>query len=1775
MLNISGYDINEQIYQGTRTVVYRGKRGTDTPVVIKAPLNAFPTPAELAGIRAEFDIGRSIEHQGVVRPLALERADHRLALVLEDFGGQPLARTINARPMELAQFFQLATPLVEALAELHRGGITHKDINPTNIIHNPQTNVVKISDLSIASVLRREGLRRGPQLPLLGTLRYMSPEQTGRVNRTIDYRTDYYSLGATFYEMLTGQPPFPTEDPVELLHCHLAHTPAAPSALDSRVPAALSRVVLKLLAKAPDDRYQSGNGLLADLRRCAELHRSGATEGFVPGTDDRSARFQIPERLYGRQREQDRLRAALDRAVDGSRQLLLLEGESGIGKSALVHDLLGPVTRRRGWFVKGRHDRVHGALPHTALIQAAAELVQLLLTESDQKLSDWRRRLGRALGDELQVLTAVLPGLEQITGSAPAAPKLPPDEAESRFHRLFRELLRELTASRTLVIYLKDLQWADSSSLSLMESLLADDKVHHLLLLGGLRDTDPGPLTMALGRMEQGPAEVQRIRLAPLDTGSIAQLIADTTHSTQNEAHELAELVRNKTLGNPFFVGQLLNTLHTRKLLSFDVGSGRWRWDLVQIKQQRLADDVVELLIQKMVALPGDTMRVLELAACIGNRFDLGTLSIISEMPLPDVARALLPAVEAGIITTVCGGFNHLVRWDSCDTDQPSMEQLPEMMQQVRCDFHHEQLHRAAHSHLARGQHDEIHLRLGRRLIQRLDGEALQQRLLEVVNHFNEGRQLLTVRLECLEVARLNLQAAERARQSGVRDSAEHYFDAGIRLLPEDHWESSHELSFALHLGLYSCRVIRPDRIAETVALGEELVAHASTTTERLEAVSLHVMQLTIRARDPERALLLGTEALRLVQIEIDTPDPAQLIARKHAELWDCVGHGSLDKLLELPSVTDPEILATMKLLNNLFFSPMYIKYRDRAPLVALASVQLSLQHGNGPGSGAAYATWAIVMAHTFGDYREGYRLGRLAVAVADRQGSDRALVRAIASATTWLGETPAQSVQRIREGHSLALETGETFAAAIFAGITAGVGLMAGLPLESLYQECKQLSVMIEQEMGTQIGPREIHLTLRYIEALRGQRGHDELFDSPAEAAEAQKIMAQRNLEALQGYHLQLSQLGSFFGDHQAALEHANELRRMADQRVGHPTAYLVHFNQALALAGAHDSADPQQQAKMRAQIHENIDQLSRWVEAGMGGQLGHLLTLVVAELARLEGKVEQATQAYRQAIVRASELDLPQFQALSNELAGRFYAAQGLTKVALVFLKDAHYCYEKWGATAKAEQLADAFPELQLQVTPQPASYTSTGTTTTSGEYAFDISTVIKASMAISGEVKLEALLQRLLGTIMENAGAHRGFLTLVSDGEARVEAACLEPGKLQQIEPSPLAGNDQLPAGVVQYVMRTRQHVVLADAAARGLFRSDPHISSHGVRSVLCTPLIKGGQLLGAIYLDNNLAAGAFTDQRLELVNLLCGQAAIAIDNARLYGQLEQSNQQLEQKVAERTRDLAHKNQQLEQSLQVQQEMQNQLLIAEKMASLGNLVAGVAHEINTPVGALVSSTDTSRRAIEKLQKQLHRATSLEEVQQGRKVERLFTLLWSNFEVMGTASKRVTRIINTLRNFARLDEAERKQVDLHEGLDSTLTLVGHRLKDRVTVVKQYGELRPTLCYPNQLNQVFMNLLVNAVDALEESGQGGTITIRTWIEDDQARIRIRDDGPGIPAQKLPRIFDPGFTTKGVGVGTGLGLSICFNIIQKHSGTLTVDSAPGQGSAFTITLPLE
>ncbi|MCA9663930.1 MAG: AAA family ATPase [Myxococcales bacterium] len=1823
MLSIPGYELTERLHESQRTLVYRGRRIADNEaVVVKTSRSPQPTAVEAARLGAEFDIGRELDAPGLVQMLALERDGQRPAVVMRDSGGVALARVLEAGRLQLDEALELAISLARSLVTLHRRGVIHRDINPANIIYDRAERSAQIVDLGIASLLDREAAPAVSPEHLEGTLLYLSPEQSGRTGRAVDHRTDLYALGATFYEILCGHPPFLSDDPLELVHAHLARTPLSPSRVDPSIPEPVSNIVLKLLAKSPDDRYQSAEGLVADLERCIAALAEGDVESFPLGQSDRSARLRLPERLYGRQRELDRLLSAYERAADGTRQLVALGGVPGVGKSELVRELARPIRERGGRLVSGKFENLHGEIPYAALVGAIADLTLQMLGDDEQQLVQLKRGLRESLDLEdaallhnlvsaelahLIDLEATTHGISEdaaerheLAGASATADvsTLPRAEAERRLGRAVRRFIAVVTSRlQPLVIFIDDVHLADNASLRLIDNLLGDDNVHQLLVIAAYRSDIVGethPWTIALRALRDGTAGVETMQLDVLGSGHIAQLVSDALGTTPEEAAPLAELLAEKTHGNPLFVGRFLQSLTVDGTLYFDADGRRWRWDLDAIARREIAENVVDLLLEQMAQLPAQTSAVLEVAAIVGTRFDVALVAELAGETVASVVASLEPALRDGIVEACCGGLGFLTKVKSTP-DAASC-----FMSDVTVKFVHERFQQAAYQRMDIARRQRLHLAAARLLDARRKHNDSTSALFDVVGHYDAARDLVSDTEERVRVAALYLASGRKALATVAYSTARRHFALGIEMLPEDRWQVCYGLAAELyheHLhGLATWISVDDQR---GLQLAEEMLANARLPRHKLLARSHRIVQLA-RSGDPERAADLAIETLRESGYEVVFDDPQQALRERWEAIRPTLAGRSAEELAALPLVVDHDRLAYAELSRNVIL-PLFMRRPASVPFAQLMMLEMALEEGLTPHSSLGVGGVGRIVAHQLGDYDTGYMLTHAGSLIAQRMGQHAPAIDALGvTFVRWLKKPLWELSEPLQRAFRAGMESGEPVYAGIAAAGLSTMLLEAGFPLDQLYVDMQPLATFIEEVMGN-IGVREVHLSMRFIETLRGGRELETaLFDNPEEAEAALEVMRVRNRDAAHWYHLLDARLFFLLGGERAADRALERIGALDDEPETLPGRFTWHdavFHRGVIVASAalaaHRDGDDARRAELLAALEEIIDRLQAWVDAGAGANLRHKLTIVEALRMQLTAP-DQAPAAFEHAIDATADTRFTADLALVNELAGRFYLSRGLEKVARVYLLDARYAYEKWGASAKVAQLDAELPELApVNTSGRPASSTGTHTHTLAGGVAhlLDLASVFKASQAIAGEMNLESLLSKLLAIIAENVGAQRGALSLMRDGALHIEALfSADGGGARRAGGQRVGDDDSVASGIVHFVARTRRTLRLEDAARKGEFRSDAHVARHGVHAVLAAPLMSQGKVAGVVYLEHDMP-GAFGEGQHEVVDLLCAQAAISIENARLYGELEESNRQLadysktlEQKVEARTRDLADKNAELGESLERERAMQNRLVMQEKMASLGNLVAGVAHEVNTPIGAVISAASTTRAALDRLDTMITEAESIEALRGARRLKRVLDALIDSNKVTQSASQRVDDIVRRLRNFARLDEAELKRADLREGIESTLELARHRIGRDVEVELDLEPLPQILCYPNQINQVFMNLMVNAVDAIEQrvaderergvEGARGKLTLRARPDENSVIVEVSDNGRGMDEATKTRIFDPGFTTKGVGVGTGLGLSIVFNIIEQHAGQIDVISKPGEGSTFKITLPL-
>ena len=1040
MITIPGYEITEQIYEGVRAVVYRGSRERDNlPVVFKIHKTDFPSGKEIARFRREVDIGMMLDSPCIVKYYGTERYKSACALITEDFGAVALVEMIPETGMALGTFLRIATQLATALCEAHRKQIIHKDIKPRNIAINPETGVTKLLDFGISSQLSRENQTVESPTMLEGTLAYISPEQTGRMNRAIDYRTDFYSLGVTFYEMLTGSLPFDAHEPMELVHCHIARVPVPPHERKKGIPKVISDIVMKLLAKTAEERYQSANGLAIDLRKCLTAwESSGTIEDIIIGEEDVSARFEIPQKLYGREAEIDTLMAAFARVSRGGKEMMLVSGYSGIGKSALVNEIHKPMVEKRGYFISGKFDQLQRNIPYSALMTAFRGLIRQLLTESDARIDQWKEKLLAALGLSGQIIINVFPELELIIGTQPAVPELPPVESQNRFNLVFQRFVRAFTQDEhPLVIFLDDLQWMDSASLKTIELLMTDSETQYLFLIGAYRDNevaDAHPLMLSLEQLQKTEEVINQIHLQPLEMASLNQLVADTLDCYTEEAKPLAELVMDKTKGNPFFINQLLTSVYEAGMLTFDYDEGEWQWEIARIEQLGITDNVVDMMAGKIQRLPDSTQQVLRLAACIGSQFDLHTTAIIHEKSQTETEEDLWEAMQEGLIMPLGDSYKFLTSdcriadFEEKEADNPDKTDLA-----VSYRFLHDRVQQAAYSLISDDQRIVVYLRIGRLMLLNIPDEEREEQIFDIVNQLNFGGELVTDETERYEFARLNLVAGCQAKASAAYQAAKDYFHSGIGFLARDSWKTQYDLTLELYIEATETAYLSGD-FAGMAILAEVALKQAETLMDKVKIYETRI-ESYIAQRKLAEAVDTGKQVLRLLGIHFPRKPGKLHVLFGLLRTKLTIGRKHIENLKDLPEMTDPYKLAAMRILSRTG-SAAYFTDQELSVLIVFKLTNLSIKYGNAPTSAFAYAAYGLVLCGAVGDIDSGYRFGNLALSLPEKSSAREFKVRASQVVSDFIGhwkEHVRVSLPSLLEGYQIGLETGDLEYAAYF----------------------------------------------------------------------------------------------------------------------------------------------------------------------------------------------------------------------------------------------------------------------------------------------------------------------------------------------------------------------------------------------------------------------------------------------------------------------------------------------------------------------------------------------------------------------------------------------------------------------------------------------------------------------------------------------------------------------------------------------------------------------
>jgi predicted ATPase/signal transduction histidine kinase/CheY-like chemotaxis protein len=1468
-----GYVLESYLRGGGEFTVRRGRRSSDScPVLMVAPAAVQPSPQSLLRLEHEFSLKADLDPAWAIRPLALTRHEGRTMLVLEDPGGVPLERILDhghGQPIELTRFLRIGIGLATALGEVHRHGLIHKDLHPANILVDDADNV-RLTGFGIASRLPRE--RPAPLTPevIAGTLPYMAPEQTGRMNRSIDARSDLYSLGVTLYQMLTGTLPFSASDPMEWIHCHIARQPVPPSKQVIALPAQLSAIVMKLLAKTAEERYQTAAGVQADLRRCLAAWQSFAQiDPFPLGTQDVSNRLMIPERLYGREGAIDALLAAFDRVVaHGTAELVLVSGYSGVGKSSVVNELHKVLVPPRGLFASGKFDQNKRDIPYATLAQAFQSMVRQILAKSEAEMDHWRSALTEAVAPNGNLIISLIPEVEFIIGKQPPVPDLPPRDAQNRFQMVFRRFLSAFAREEhPLALFLDDLQWLDTATLDLLEHLLMHAEVRHLLLIGAYRDNEVSlshPLMHTLEAIRIADASVHEIVLAPLGLGDVGRFIADTLHCEPERAQALAELVHGKTGGNPFFAIQFLTALADEGLLAFDSGAAVWAWDMNRIDAKDYTDNVVDLVVRKLKRLSLTTQDALKHLACLGNMTEIGTLALVQRDTEEAMHEGLWEAVHAGLIVHHGGAYKFL----------------------------HDRIQQAAYTLIPVELRAEVHLSIGRVLLMSMTADQLAEHLFDVANQLNRGAGRLIDRDEKAQVATIDLRAGRKAKASAAYASARTYFASGMALLDESDWGNCYELTFGLCLERAECEFLSGNFEKAEQLIGR-LLARAASKVDQAAVYQLKVLLHTVKSENPQ-AVASALTCLRLFGIDLPVHPTQEQVRAEYETVWRNLEGRPIGSLIDLPLMTDPQLQVAMRLLSALFDAVYFTDFHLLC-LHLCRMVNISLQHGTTGASAHACGWLGAILGPVFHRYREGYAFGGLACDLIEKYNfvAYRAKTYLAMEVIVLWTQPIATALRSIQAAFRAGTETGDLAVACYTRNHTVIDLLLRGDPLQEVWRESEH-GLEFVRKAGFRDVADLIVSQQRLIAAMQGRTAtvstfSDAQFDE--EAFEAQ-LTDNRMSSLVCGYWIIKLQARFLAGDYVTALAASHRTKPLLWAFVGHVPWWLSYFYYtALTVAALYESASTIQQAEWRDLLKAHREQLREWAE-NYPPTFADKHALVSAEIARLEERDRDAMCLYEDAIRSARDNGFAQNEGLAHEVAARFYAARGVEIISHAYLRSARQCYLRWGALGKVRQLERLNPWLaEESATPVPSAAINATI-----EH-LDLDTVIKASQAVSGEIELGKLTETLLRIAVEHAGAERGALALFRGDELQIEAeATTGRGVVEVALRHAAVAPTELPESVLHTAIRTRKSVILDDAVASAPFSADVYVQQRRPRSVLCLPLVKQAKLVGALYLENNLTPRAFTPDRIAVLELLASQAGISLENAVLYSDLQHARDNL---------------------------------------------------------------------------------------------------------------------------------------------------------------------------------------------------------------------------------------------------------------------------------------
>lgn len=1510
-IQLSDYTIGAVLWRTSGRVAYRAYRLSDGLEYSLETIEAqYPERNLVAGLRCEALITQQLKEIAGVRKIhdVLPHGSGNLVLVTDLYDctlAQLLAQS-GEQGLPLTQVLEISLSLINTLGSIHQQDIVHKALSPQHVLINSDSGEIALAGLASASELDQElqSVKLLKQSEYI--LPYMSPEQTGRMNRDVDYRSDYYSFGILLFELLTGRHPFTAKDALDWVYTHICRLPPSPITYQPQLPEVISQIVLKLLAKCPEERYQNYESLKHDLTLCADYLAKGKTiEPFNLGEKGIVQKFLVPQKLYGREHELKKLVDLFEQAVEGQTRFCLVHGYSGVGKSVLVNEIDRLQVRERGFLVQSKFDQFQQGEAYSALGATYRALVQQLLQLPEKQLVKWRHNLQTALSPNASLVVALVPELELIIGKQPPVAELPPAEAHNRQHLVLAAFLQVMAGkNHPVVLFLDDLHWSDAPTLELLRRIVTSREQTHLLLIAAYRSNEVvagHPLCSLLDALKT-QKNIDYLPVEPLCKEAVAELVADSLCCDLDEPQALTELLYNKAKGNPFFTNELLRYLYMQGAITADTNSGHWHWNIDRVNWDDVSDDSVSFMLDNLRKLSKETQQVLQLAACIGACFDLQTLAAIYQHSVADTAAALLPALKQYTIQPLHSDYRLVSGYgDTLDFE-------------LSYRFQHDKVQQAAYQLIEIKQLPQVHLSIGRLLLLQIDGDVPSDCLSDIVGHLNQGIEFIDSPKERMDLAELNLRAGQRAKNATAYKAALAYLLIAERLLPENAWEESPELMKVLASEIQQCYYLT-GVIEKAESWIELMLAHAESNIQRSDILATRTRQYATLGRMNE-SIAAAIQGLALLNIEFtDQPTLADIDEERKLVLVNLAGR-SIESLVDADEVVEPAILIAMRLLMEIFAAAFLSGTGNLFPYLVLKSVNLSLRYGNCPESAFNYATYGMLLCGELDEPALGYEYGKVGLAINEKLDDLTLRSRVI--------YVYAMFVHHWSNHWS-------TLTPLFTKGIEAGYQSGDLLYLAYSAQDCVIWDPTLDLETAERLQTENIEIVREcayqdsldsgtlFLQLQRNLLGltnaETSLSDSEFDSQKCFEGMQQRQfMTGIANHNIYHAEVCFLYGDYDGALQFIHAQDPLIKSAMSLPQLVRYYLVANLTLTTHYPVMVREEQTIVLERLYCDLARMTRWAD-NCEDNFRHLQFLMTAELKRIEGDFEQALQLYDAAINAAKKSGFLHDEATACERAACYLIEQGKKKSAEGYLRAAHGIYDRWGAKRKVKWLLNKYPVLQELTAQGPQSAKNTEI------FDLDLASVMKASREISGEIVLDRLLQKTMAILVENSGAQWGSLVVRREGDFIVEAVKLPESELSVMdmpEHMYLPTNDgrklALPIAIINKTFLSDEALVIHEATIEEGYSRDPYIVVQRARSILCVP-IRRERFEGVLYFENNLASSVFTKERVEIIRLLAAQASVAIENAYLYEQVQEYSHTLEAKVAKRTARLEELNQELQ--------------------------------------------------------------------------------------------------------------------------------------------------------------------------------------------------------------------------------------------------------------------